>query len=107
MKTDLENLKQLIAEKDAQISALEDRVTSLENENINVKTELASIVDNVKNAVEISINKIVETVVTQLHTLTISKEENNEKRFDVLTEQVQYLVQIIKSLTVAEHMKQH
>ena len=87
--------------------ALEHSVNSLENENIIVKTERTSIVDNVKNAVDNSINKTVETVIAQLHTLTITKEENNEKRFDVLTEQVERLVQFIKSQTVAEHMKQH
>ena len=42
---------------------------------------------------------IVDTVVSQLRTLTVSKEESNEKHFDfdVLTEQVEHLIQIIKA----------
>ena len=101
MKKRFELLEKLLDEKILQISALEDELAIMKNENTDVKAELNNMNENVKNVIEGAVTAITEAVVKQFTSNQMKKDEEYERRFNTLCEQLEIVVQIIKNQSVS------
>ena len=101
MKKRLELLEKLLDEKILQISALEDELAIMKNENTDVKAELNNMNENMKNVIEGAVTAITEAVVKQFTSNQMKKDEEYERRFNTLCEQLEIVVQIIKNQSVS------
>ena len=101
MKKRLELLEKLLDEKILQISALEDELAIMKNENTDVKAELNNMNENMKNVIEGAVTAITEAVVKQFTSNQLKKDEEYERRFNTLCEQLEIVVQIIKNQSVS------
>ena len=101
MKKRFELLEKLLDEKILQISALEDELAIMKNENTDVKAELNNMNENVKNVIEGAVTAITEAVVKQFTSNQLKKDEEYERRFNTLCEQLEIVVQIIKNQSVS------
>ena len=101
MKKRLELVEKLLDEKILQISALEDELAIMKNENTDVKAELNNMNENVKNVIEGAVTAITEAVVKQFTSNQMKKDKEYERRFNTLCEQLEIVVQIIKNQSVS------
>ena len=101
MKKRFELLEKLLDEKILQISALEDELAIMKNENTDVKAELNNMNENMKNVIEGAVTAITEAVVKQFTSNQMKKDEEYERRFNTLCEQLEIVVQIIKNQSVS------
>ena len=101
MKKRFELLEKLLDEKILQISAFEDELAIMKNENTDVKAELNNMNENVKNVIEGAVTAITEAVVKQFTSNQLKKDEEYERRFNTLCEQLEIVVQIIKNQSVS------
>ena len=101
MKKRFELLEKLLDEKILQISALEDELAIMKNENTDVKAELNNMNENVKNVIEGAVTAITEAVVKQFTSNQMKKDKEYERRFNTLCEQLEIVVQIIKNQSVS------
>ena len=101
MKKRFELLEKLLDEKILQISALEDELAIMKNENKVVKAELYNMNENMKNVIEGAVTAITEALVKQFTSNQMKKDEEYERRFNTLCEQLEIVVQIIKNQSVS------
>ena len=73
----------------------------MKNENTDVKAELNNMNENVKNVIEGAVTAITEAVVKQFTSNQMKKDEEYERRFNTLCEQLEIVVQIIKNQSVS------
>ena len=101
MKKRFELLEKLLDEKILQISALEDELAIMKNENTDVKAELNNMNENMKNVIVGAVTAIAEAIVKQFTSNKMKKDEEYERRFNTLCEQLEIVVQIIKNQSVS------
>ena len=86
MKKRFDLLEKLLDEKILQISALEDELAIMKNENTDVKAELNNMNENMKNVIVGAVTAIAEAIVKQFTSNKMKKDEEYERRFNTLCE---------------------
>ena len=105
MKEKLASMEKRLDEKDAQVEILETEVDLLKSENLKIKLEIQTLLDQMKSHTETAIKNTVDAVIGKLTSAQIDNETRTDRQLKALETQVSQLVNLIKSTSPSTRIR--